>query len=311
MLIVTFLAGLALLYLGGEGLVRGAAAIGIRLHMSPTVIGLTIVAFATSAPELAISVGAALRGLPGLAVGNVVGSNICNLAFVLGLTTLVSPAQTRMALMRRDALVMAIVTLLVPGLLLDMELARLEGALLVLCITAYIFLTVWHTRSTRHLRHKDENTVPILSQSILANLVLASISLALLVFGSELFVGASVELATLIGVSPAVVGLSAAALGSSLPELTASLISARHGHPEMAVGNLIGSNIFNLLMVLGVTAVARPLSSAGISIVDLGLMVFVTMLALGFMLTKAKIERPEGAVLVAIYIGYMGWLYYN
>jgi cation:H+ antiporter len=311
MLLILFGAGLGLLYLGGEGLVRSAAALGIRLHMSPVVVGLTIVAFATSAPELAISVGAAIRDLPGLAVGNVVGSNICNLAFVLGLTTLVMPARTLMVLMRRDALILALITLLVPGLLLDNVLVRPEGGLLVLCITAYIFLTIWHSRRTRHLRSEEENSVPILSKSILANLALSIISLGLLIYGSELFVEASVDFATLVGVPPAVVGLSAAALGSSLPELTASLISARHGHPEMAVGNLIGSNIFNLLMVLGVTSFVRPLATSDVGLVDLGTMVGVTALTLLFMMSKSRIERPEGGILVAIYVIYMIYLYYD
>lgn len=304
-----FFLGLAMLYLGGEGLVRGAAALGMRLHMSPLVAGLTIVAFATSAPELAISVGAAIKDLPGLAVGNVIGSNICNLALILGIAAIVKPAPIRQALIRRDVLVMSITTLLVPGLLLDGELSRIEGGLLLLSITTYITLTVWHARATRHQRSSDEHNVPVISDSIVVNLLLTAGSLSLLVFGSEFFVNASVEIATTLGVPTAVVGLSAAALGSSLPELTASIVAARHGHPEMAAGNLIGSNIFNLLMILGTTSLIRPLSSGAVTVIDLGVMIFVTALALGLMLTRARVARREGIVLVSVYLLYVGWLY--
>jgi cation:H+ antiporter len=160
---------------------------------------------------------------------------------------------------------MSITTLLVPGLLLDGSIERIEGALLVLSIAAYVSLTIWQSRSA-HNTDSTASSVPVISDSLLINLLLSAGSLAMLVLGSGYFVDASVSIAASIGVPPAIVGLSAAALGSSLPELTASIIAARHGHPEMAAGNLIGSNIFNLLLILGVTASIRPLSSASLSI---------------------------------------------
>jgi cation:H+ antiporter len=306
--IALFLLGLAMLYFGGEGLVRGAAAIGVRLQMSPLVVGLTLVAFSTSAPELAISVGAALKDIPGLAVGNVVGSNICNLALIFGLVAIVKPAPVRQAIVRRDVLVMALTTLLVPGLLLDGMLTRIEGILLTLSIAVYIGLTIWHSRATRE-SEQTESSVPMFSESLLINLLLCVGSLTMLVFGSEFFVDASVSIAAMIGVPPAIVGLSAAALGSSLPELTASIISARHGHPEMAVGNLIGSNIFNLLLILGVTSTLRPLSIGSVTVVDFATMILVTALALTIMLTRARVDRREGIVLVSVYGLYLGWLF--
>jgi len=309
MIALAFLAGIALLYGGGELLVRAASAIGQKLHMSPLVAGLTIVAFATSAPELAISAGAAINDLPGLAIGNVIGSNICNLGLILGITAIIKPAPVRHTLVRRDVLVMAITTLLVPGLLLDGELARIEGTLLVLAISAYIVLTVWHSRSTRSQRRADEHSVPKLSESMLLNLAFAVAGILLLVGGSQLFVDSSVAIAELIGVPAAVVGLSAAAFGSSLPELTASIIAAKHGQPEMAAGNLIGSNIFNLLMILGVTSLIRPLEMRSVTNFDLGVMIGVSALALALMLTRARVGRGEGAVLVTIYSLYMVWLF--
>ncbi len=309
MTLVFFLGGLALLYVGGETLVSAAAGLGKRLHMSPLVAGLTIVAFATSAPELAISVSAATNDLPGLAIGNVIGSNICNIALILGVVTILKPSPIRQALVRRDVLVLTITTLLVPGLLLDGSLARAEGALLFLGIVAYNFLTVWHARATRSQRSPDEHTVPTLTENTVLNVVLAAVGVLLLVSGSRLFVDASVTIAAVLGVPTAVVGLSAAALGSSLPELTASIIAARHGQPEMAAGNLIGSNIFNLLLILGATSLVQPLTMRSVTTIDLAAMILITGLALALMLTRARLERYEGVVLVTVYFAYMIWIY--
>jgi cation:H+ antiporter len=309
MTLLFFFGGLALLYVGGEVFVRAAAALGKRLHMSPLVAGLTIVAFATSAPELAISLDAAINDLPGLAIGNVIGSNICNLALILGIVTIIKPAPLRQTLVRRDVLVMIITTLLVPGLLLDEYLGRIEGALLVLCIVAYVVLTIWHARATRSSRRPEEHSVPTLTENTWLNVALAAAGVALLISGSRIFVDASVTLAAMIGVPTAVVGLSAAALGSSLPELSASVIAAKHGQPEMAAGNLIGSNIFNLLLILGATSIVRPLSMESVTVIDLGVMIGITALALAMMLTRAWLARREGIVLVAVYAAYMVWLY--
>ena len=309
MIFLTFILGLALLYVGGELLVRAAAALGQLLHMSPLVAGLTLVAFATSAPELAISMDAAIGDLPGLAIGNVVGSNICNLALILGIITIIKPAPIRQALVRRDVLVMAITTLLVPGLLLDGNLMRTEGVLLSLGITAYIVLTVWHARATRSRRSADEHSVPTITSHPVLNSMLAFAGVATLVFGSDMLVNSSVELAEIAGVPAGVVGLSAAALGSSLPELSASIVAAKHGQPEMAAGNLIGSNIFNLLLILGATSIVRPLEMRAVTQADLIIMIGVTALALALMLTHARLKRREGIILVSVYAAYMTWLF--
>jgi cation:H+ antiporter len=204
---------------------------------------------------------------------------------------------------------MIITTLLVPGLLLDENLGRVEGALLVLSIVAYVALTIWHARATRSSRRPEEHSVPMLTENTWLNVVLAAAGVALLVSGSRIFVDASVTLAAIIGVPTAVVGLSAAAFGSSLPELSASVIAAKHGQPEMAAGNLIGSNIFNLLLILGATSIVRPLSMESVTVIDLGVMIGITALALAMMLTRAWLARREGIVLVAVYAAYMVWLY--
>lgn len=305
---LSFLAGLGLLYIGGEGLVRSAATIGVRLGLTPLVAGLTLVGFATSAPELAVSVDAALRGEPGLSVGNVVGSNICNLALIMGIAALVKPAAVRGSLNRQDVIVMLASTLLVPLLFIDMTLVRTEGAVLVAGIALYLAVSV---RQARRGEHPDagQSNMPALSPSMAVNLIVAAVSLGLLVVGSELFVAASVDIALVLGVSSGIVGLSAAALGTSLPELSTSIACARHGHPEMAAGNLIGSNIFNLLLILGATSLIRPLTPDGVGVIDLGVMIGVSVLALGLMLGKPRVERRDGALLLIVYVVYIGSLF--
>ncbi len=303
-----FVGGLFFLFIGGEGLVRGAAALGVRMGMSPLVSGLTIIAFATSAPELAVSLDATLRGVPNLAVGNVVGSNICNITLILGITALLRPPRLREYVIRHDVLVMIFCTLFVPALLLDQELGRAEGGLLTVCIVFYAGLTVWHARMTRH-RRRTVSKVPLLSEALWVNLAITGVSIAMLVYGSDLFVLASIDVATAFGISTAVIGLTAAAFATSLPELVTCIIAARHREPEMAAGNLIGSNIFNLLLILGATSLVRPLSSEGVGVVDLAVMVGVSLLALAFMMTGQRVERSEGVILIVIYSAYMAWLF--
>ena len=309
MTLVAFFSGLILLYLGGEIFVRAAAALGEWLHLSPLVAGLTIVAFATSAPELAISLGAAIDDFPALAIGNVIGSNICNLALVLGFAVIIKPARISRALEPRDLMVMSLATLLVPAMLLDGGLGRIEGVLLLSSIGVYVTLTIRHTRATRSQRAHDESVVPQITDNPLFNLLLAVAGVAILVAGSELLVDSSVKIAESLGVPNAVVGLSAAALGSSLPELTATIIAARHGQPEMAGGNLIGSNIFNLLLILGATSTVRPLEMRSVTGIDLTVMIFVTALAVTLILARKILGRREGSLLVSIYFLYMFWLF--
>lgn len=302
------IAGIGLLYLGGEGLVRGAAALGVRAGMSPLVAGLTIVALATSAPELAIGIRAVLEGAPDIAIGNVVGSNIANLALVLGVTALVRPPSLGGRILKRDAIALIAGTLLVPAFLLDMQLSRVEGALLLAALIVYLFLTIRSTRRRKREEADSETEIPVVTSSLWLNLVLTAGGVALLVLGSELLVRACLEIAMYLGVAEAVVGLTVAALGTSLPELMASIAAARHGQPEMAAGNLIGSCIFNLLCILGITSLVTPLVRGGVTLIDLGVMIAVSTLALALMGTKARVERREGALLTAVYAGYIGWL---
>lgn len=306
-----FVAGLGLLYLGGEGLVRSAATLGVRFGMTPLVAGLTIVSFSTSAPELAVSIDAALEGVPGLAVGNVVGSNICNLALILGITALIQPPALRNDLVLRDVRVLLFATFLVPAMLIfDGGISRLEGAALVVCIIAYVVVTVRGAEHTAEVAAEAEaHADDLFGRSFIANTLVAALSVACLVLGSHAFVASAVDIATTLGVPEAVVGLSAAALGTSIPELAASIIAAKGGRSEMAAGNLIGSNIFNLLLILGATAVVQPLTTGGITLIDMGVMIGLTLLALVFILGTPRLERGEGAILFTGYCAYMVWLF--
>ncbi len=307
-----FFAGLALLWFGGEGLVRACAALGIRFGLTPLVVGLTIVAFATSAPELAVSLAAAFRDSPGLAVGNVVGSNICNITLVLGVTALIGRPRLKGQLAPRDSIVLVLATLAIPLLLiLDGQLGRVEGFVLVVAIVTYVTLTVRDAQAGRYPATFAAEAPPGAKPevSILLNVLIGAASLAMLILGSDLFVRAAVEIALALGISSALVGLSAAALGTSLPELATSIVAARRGQPELAAGNLIGSNIFNLLLILGATSLVRPLVPNGIGPIDLGVMVTTSLVALAVMLVKPRIGRLEGTVLLACYAGYIAWLF--
>lgn len=307
-----FFAGLALLWFGGEGLVRASAALGIRFGLTPLVVGLTIVAFATSAPELAVSLAAAFRDSPGLAVGNVVGSNICNITLVLGVTALIGRPRLKGQLVPRDSIVLVLATLAIPLLLLlDGQLGRIEGFVLVAAIVTYVTLTVRDAQAGRYPATFAAEAPPGAKPevSILLNVLIGAASLAMLILGSDLFVRAAVEIALALGISSALVGLSAAALGTSLPELATSIVAARRGQPELAAGNLIGSNIFNLLLILGATSLVRPLVPNGIGPIDLGVMVTTSLVALAVMLVKPRIGRLEGTVLLACYAGYIAWLF--
>lgn len=311
-MVLLFFAGLALLWFGGEGLVRASAALGIRFGLTPLVVGLTIVAFATSAPELAVSLAAAFRDSPGLAVGNVVGSNICNITLVLGVTALIGRPRLKGQLAPRDSVVLVLATLAIPLLLLiDGQLGRVEGSVLVVAIVTYVTLTVRDAQAGRYPATFAAEASPSAKPdvSILLNVLFGAASLAMLILGSDLFVRAAVEIALALGISSALVGLSAAALGTSLPELATSIVAARRGQPELAAGNLIGSNIFNLLLVLGATSLVRPLVPNGIGPVDLGVMVTTSLVALAVMLVKPRIGGLEGTVLLACYAGYIAWLF--
>ncbi|PKO63691.1 MAG: sodium:calcium antiporter, partial [Betaproteobacteria bacterium HGW-Betaproteobacteria-17] len=249
-----FVLGLVALVIGAEAMVRGASRLAVSWGISPLVVGLTVVAFGTSAPEMAVSVGAALSGTSDLAIGNVVGSNIANILLILGISALVAPLLVHEQIIRQEVPVMIGATLLVVAMALDGGIGRIEAGLLFALVMAYtVFLVVQSRRASKDAEAEFASEIPT-SQwdrhwGVQAALVIGG--LALLVLGADWLVGAAVVFAKYFGVSDLVIGLTVVAVGTSMPEIATSLIAALRGQRDIAVGNVIGSNIFNLLAVLG------------------------------------------------------------
>jgi cation:H+ antiporter len=304
--LLSILAGIALLAVGAEGVVRGASGLARRLGLSPLLIGLTVVAYGTSAPELVVSLRAALEGAPDLALGNVVGSNISNVGLILGATALLGPVRGEAQAVRLDVPIMVGVSGLLLGLLGDGVIGRLNGAVLVAGAIAYTVIRVWGGReeTTAAVYAAFDAAVPP-RQGWAWEALLGVGGLALLVAGGRVLVDGAVTLAEMIGLSSAVIGLTVVAVGTSLPELATSLLAAGRGHPDMALGNVVGSNIVNILGVLGTTACIHPIDATGLTWVDGGVMLAFAVLTLPFLWTKASLARWEGAVLLVGYAAYV------
>lgn len=305
--LLELLGGLVLLYLGAEGLVRGSASLALRLGVTPLMIGLTVVAYGTSAPELVVSTKAALDGQGDIAVGNIVGSNIFNICVILGLASAIRPLRVRFQLLKLDAPVMIGVSLLCLGFLADRRLARWEAVIFLGSIAAYTLFNVLQARrqATREIEAGYEQEGPKRSGALWLDLVLIVGGLAVLVLGSRFLVNGAVAVARIWGVSEAVIGLTIVAAGTSMPELATSVVGAITRQPDIALGNVIGSNIFNILGILGVSGLLRPLNAPGVSSVDLGLMVVTAILLLPMLWSNRTVSRAEGLVLVAVYAGYL------
>lgn len=313
MLMITagLLAGLVLLYFGAEGLVRGAASLALRAGITPLVVGLTVVAFGTSAPEMVVSTKAAWLGQGGIAVGNVVGSNIFNIAVILGLSALLRPMVVRMQLLLFDMPLVILVSLVALLFLRDDQISRPEAALLFAGIIAYTAINIILARreKSREIASEFAEGTPHASGRLAVDLLYVLGGLALLVLGARLFVAAAVELARLWGVSEAVIGLTIVAAGTSLPELATSILAAARKQDDIAIGNIVGSNVFNLLAILGAAGLVRPLEASGIGAMDLGMMVLTALVLLPMMRTRMMLGRWEGALLLALYGGYLWWLW--
>ncbi|MCF6735558.1 calcium/sodium antiporter [Blastococcus sp. KM273129] len=312
--IVLMVGGFAVLVLGGELLVRGGSNLGRAVGLSRLVIGLTIVAACTSAPEMAVTVAASLADNPGLAVGNVVGSNIFNVLLILGASALAAPLIVRSQLVRLDIPAMIGITVVLLALALDGAVSVLDGALLLLLLVAY---TGWILRIGRRSeeaaegpRSGDPADAPR-GKAVLASVGLIAVGVALLVVGARWLVEAAVTVAGALGVSDLVIGLTVVAAGTSLPELATSVIAALRGERDIAVGNIVGSNIFNIGAVLGVAAVVSdggvPVAASVVRFdLPVALAVAVALLPVAF--TGFVLRRWEGALLVAYYGAYVGYL---
>jgi cation:H+ antiporter len=302
--------GLVLLYGGAEGLVRGSAALALRFGLPPLLVGLTVVAFGTSSAELVVSLDAALTGNGTIAVANVVGSNICNIALILGLSALIYPMQVQAQLIRLDVPIVIGCSLLLILLLSDGALGRLEGALLSLGLVGYITFSFYEARREKpQVQEVIAEVMPASGRAAWLDTVFVLGGLGALVVGADLFVSGAVALAERLGMSQAAIGLTIVALGTSLPELATSVVAAVKKEGDIAIGNIVGSNIFNVLGILGVTASVQPLQSQGIGFLDLGVMTAVALLLLPLMRSGYRLTRWEGGLLLLVYGGYVVYLF--
>jgi cation:H+ antiporter len=304
--------GLVLLLTGAELLIRGAARLAVAAGLTPLVVGLTVVAFGTGAPELAVGLSSALGGAPAVGVGNIIGSNIANVLLVLGLSALVAPLRVARRLIRLDVPVMLAASVLVLVLAADGRIGRLEGGALVLAAVGYTAFVLRQARREAAMSRAAAGLPgPPVRPVWWQELALVLGGVALLVLGARALVAAAVELAAGWGVSELVVGLTVVAVGTSLPELATSVVAAARGHSQMAVGNAIGSNIFNLLAVLGASAaVAKggvPVSAAARSF-DLPMMTAVAFACLPVFFVGHRIARWEGGLFFGYYLAYVGYL---
>ena len=307
--------GLVLLVAGGEALVRGASTLAERVGISPLVVGLVVVSAATSAPELAVTVGAVLRGEPDLALGNVVGSNIVNILLILGISALVLPLLIKRQIVRFDLPVMVGMSVLLVIVSLDGQIGLLDGVLLLggLIVHAVMSILIGRREVAAGVEGAGTAPIPVPGKPVplwLA-LILLVVGIGLLVLGAQLLVDGAVSIATGLGVSSLVVGLTVVAIGTSLPELATSIIAVRRGERDMAVGNIVGSNIFNIGMVLGLPAIifgeGIPVPAAAIAL-DLPLMVAAAIALLPIAFTGFVIARWEGGLFVALYVSYTAYL---
>ncbi|GGK49851.1 calcium/sodium antiporter [Salinarimonas ramus] len=316
--------GLVLLVLGGDLLVRGSVKAATRLGVSPLVIGLTLVGFGTSTPELVTSVQASLAGAPGIAIGNIVGSNIANILLILGISALIAPIAIDSRALRRDGVVALAAAIAFAALAFVWPLDRVVGAVFVVGLAVYIFTAFRQERAVvaapEHgalydkavaTQGADEALVPDPAEkggSLVWPILLALAGLVLVVGGGKLLVDGATELARGLGISEAVIGLTVVAVGTSLPELVTSVVAALRRQADVAFGNIVGSNIYNILGIGGVTGLIAPVDiPVEIARFDAPIMVGVTLLMLLFAFTSRRIVRWEGAVLIAGYVAYV-WL---
>ncbi len=303
--------GIGLLTAGGELLIRGAMGAAHHFRVSPLLSGLVIVGFGTSMPELVVSVDAALNHQPDIALGNVVGSNIANVLLILGLCAIITPLAVSRLALQRDTFTVIAATMLFIFLAAGDTLSRPDGLILLAGLASYITWAYWTERSAAtpaaQMHATEANDVGHVPQSIGAAALATMAGLALLIGGSRLLLVGAVGMARDFGVSEALIGLTLVAVGTSLPELTVSVIAAIRRHGDVAVGNILGSNIFNVLGILGVSALVQPLTVSGrLESFDQWVMLGVAVLLLVFLYTGRRLSRMEGVTLVACYALYVG-----
>jgi cation:H+ antiporter len=304
--ILLIVLGVAMVLLGADRLTEGAAALARRMNVPEIIIGLTIVAAGTSAPELFVSLVSALKGTPDMAMGNVVGSNTMNCMLIVGCAAMVAPMTISRSTVQKDIPFSVGASVLLMILAINAYLGRFDGIILLLGFAAFMYYTLLQAKKGQV---EQQETVKQVNPWLSAFFVV--LGLAMLVVGSNVFVDAASDVAYSLGLSEGVVGLTIVAGGTSLPELATSVVAARKGQSAIAIGNVIGSNVFNILLILGLTATISPMQIQGITLVDMGMMLGSVSLVWLFSYTRFTVERWEGALLVGGYLVYLCWLLSN
>ena len=314
--IILIIIGVAMVLAGADRLTEGASALARRMKVSEIIIGLTIVAAGTSAPELFVSLMSALNGTPDLAVGNVVGSNTMNCMLIVGCAAMVAPMTISRSTVRKDIPFSVGASILLIITAADAFMGRFDGIILLVGFAIFMTYTIMQAlghngNAAEQLSTDDGHPGNRLSQSLWLNIAYVLLGLLMLIFGSDMFVSSASSVAAQLGVSEGVIGLTVVAGGTSLPELATSVVAARKGQSAIAIGNVIGSNVFNILMILGLTATISPLEIEGITTIDMAVMLLSVALVWLFSYTRFTVERWEGAVLVGGYLVYLFWLINN
>ncbi|EGR0491181.1 calcium/sodium antiporter [Vibrio navarrensis] len=315
---LAIIAGFALLVWSADKFVEGAAASANYAGMPPLLIGMLVVGFGTSAPEMVVSAMAAMDGNPALALGNAVGSNIVNITLILGVTAIIAPIAVHSSIIRKELPILLVVTLVIGAMLWNHHISTLEAWALIGGFMLLIGWSIWSALRSKgdHLEQEMDDELSSQSMSLKSSIFWLITGLVLLIISSRILVWGAVEIAQQLGVSDLLIGLTIVALGTSLPELAASIVAARKGEHDIAVGNVVGSNMFNSLAVIGIAGTIEPIANIGAEVFwrDWTSMLFVTGLLL---LTAARfgksqtISRSEGAVLLLCYLGYNGYLIYG
>ena len=312
--VLYILIGVVVVLWGADRLTEGAVGVAERLRIPQLVIGLTIVAIGTSMPEFCVSLVSALKGTADLAVGNVVGSNIFNSLLIVGITAMVAPMTILKSTVRLDIPFALLASVMLAAFCYDGELTRLDAGILFGLFLVFMFITLQHAKRGEKKEESEENEDAKERERTMAvwkMVALILVGLACLVLGSNVFVDGATKVAAALGVSDAVIGLTVVAMGTSMPELATSVVAARKGNSGIAIGNVLGSNVFNILLVIGLTGVINPMHIQGITWIDLSMLILSMVLLLLFSYTKYTIARWEGAVLTILFAGYMVWLIIN
>lgn len=305
--VVLLIFGIVVVLKSADWLTNGAVGLATKLGISQIVIGLTIVAIGTSMPEFFVSIVSAIKGTPDLAVGNIVGSNIFNVLLIVGVAATVAPIAIQRATVRRDIPIAIVASIMLTFMMLDNYISRIDALILFAAFIAFIWITLRNSKNDAN--EKDASTEKVIPTW--KSVLFIIFGLVGLVLGSNIFVDNASSLAHGWGISDAVIGLTIVAGGTSLPELATSAVAARKGDSGIAIGNVLGSNVFNILMILGLTGIISPMHIQNITYIDMAVMVISMALFWLFSFTKLRVERWEGCVLIACFLGYITWLVSN